>query len=518
MVVKGGHHPEQLGVANGGAWTRLHIAGERGRTCPEALGQHVVPAAGRDVIDKEHVDLESLSSKDTHCLFGIAVRDVTPPVEIYARWWGATPHEQATGIHRPFTATAAVFAPINGIGANQVLVALDHCSFQNFEDERALRAAIRERAGVEDANLLFNLSHSHAAANTNSLLSEKPGGDVVPGYLARLAADIGDAVAEAQRTLAPAWITHGVGRCNMAANRDYWDAAGGHFVCGYNPGAPADDTVMVGRVTGEDGAIRGILFNYACHPTTLAWDNRLLSPDFVGAARAILEEAFSAPALFLQGASGDLGPREGFVGESDIADRNGRQLGYAAASAVEALPPPATTFVYRGAVRSGTAIGTWAYQPAGDESRRTAERLGSAMLGVELEPKAFASREELEAQINRTTDFVEEERLRRKLMIRKALGDGATHTMPLWVWRLGAAVLVAVPEEPYAVMQQSLRQRFPDTPVWVLGVTNGGLGYLPPRETYGTGRYQEVQSPYRPGCLEDTIDAAKRGIASMLES
>lgn len=369
---------------------------------------------------------------------------------------------------------------------------------------------------MKDANLLINLSHSHAAANTNSLLSEKPGGDVVPRYLARLAADIGDAVAEAQRSLAPAWITHGAGRCSLAANRDYWDAASGHFACGYNPGFPADDTLMVGRVTGEAGTVRAILFNYACHPTTLGWDNRLLSPDFVGAARAVLEEAYSAPALFLQGASGDLGPREGFVGESEVADRNGRQLGYAAASAVEELPPPATTFVYRGAVRSGTAIGTWAYQAAAEESRREAEVLRSVMLGVEMEPKLLASRQELEAALDRCDDFVEEERLRRKLMIRRQLGNGARHTMPLWVWRLGDAALVALPEEPYSILQQSLRQSFAGTPVWVLGVTNGGLGYLPPRETYGTGRYQEVQSPFRPGCLEDTIDVATRGGADLL--
>jgi hypothetical protein len=39
---------------------------------------------------------------------------------------------------------------------------------------------------------------------------------------------------------------------------------------------------------------------------------------------------------------------------------------------------------------------------------------------------------------------------------------------------------------------------------------------LPPRDTYGSGRYQEVQSPFRPGSLEATIEAAKRGIAAIL--
>ena len=74
----------------------------------------------------------------------------------------------------------------------------------------------------------------------------------------------------------------------------------------------------------------GTLVNYACHPTTLAWENTLISPDYVGAMREVVEQHTGAPCLFLQGASGDLGPREGFVGDTAVADRNGRQLGFAA--------------------------------------------------------------------------------------------------------------------------------------------------------------------------------------------
>ena len=84
--------------------------------------------------------------------------------------------------------------------------------------------------------------------------------------------------------------------------------------------------------------------------TSLGWTNRLLSPDYVGAAREVLEGAFGAPTLYLQGGAGDLSPREQYTSKPAVADRNGRQLGYAAAAAIEALPPPAMTFVYQGIV------------------------------------------------------------------------------------------------------------------------------------------------------------------------
>src|SRR4029077_5200487 len=117
------------------------------------------------------------------------------------------------------------------------------------------------------------------------------------------------------------------------------------------------------RVTDDAGATFATIVNYACHPTTLAWDNTALSPDYVGAMRETVEGHTGAPCLFLQGASGDLGPREGFVGDAAVADRNGRQLGFAALSALTALPKPGTHFRYSGAVESGATLGTWMQEP-----------------------------------------------------------------------------------------------------------------------------------------------------------
>ena len=81
------------------------------------------------------------------------------------------------------------------------------------------------------------------------------------------------------------------------------------------------------------------------HPTTLAWDNTLISPDYPGATREVIEDATRVPCVFLLGACGDLGPRNGFVGDTAVADRNGRQLGYAAPRSAKASPrlAPATS-------------------------------------------------------------------------------------------------------------------------------------------------------------------------------
>jgi hypothetical protein len=443
----------------------------------------------------------------TRCRFGVATRDVTPPVGIYSRSWGAATHEVAEGVHRPFVATAAVFEPIDGDGPTLALVAVDLGWFQYLPDERDLRATILSRTGLDDAALLINMSHTHAGANVNSQLTDKPGAELIPSYIADLTEQISSAIVEAREALAPAWVTYGAGRCALAANRDFWDAEAQRFACGYNPGAPADDTLVVAKVTGDNGEPRATLFNYACHPTTLAWENRLLSPDYIGAAREVLEHAFGAPALFLQGASGELAPRDNYVGDAAVADRNGRQLGYAAAAAIESLPPPGTRFVYTGIVASGANLGAWEHQPLEAAQSHASEQLAARVTSVELRRKEDLG--VVESASGATPDSVQEqEKALRRRFLREALGDGPLYEMPVWAWRLGGALLVAIPNEPYSVLQVTLRRRFAGTPLLVLGVTNRTMGYLSPEDTYGTGLYQEQQSPFAPGCLEQTIEVA----------
>ena len=102
---------------------------------------------------------------------------------------------------------------------------------------------------------------------------------------------------------------------------------------------PADDTVIAARVAGPRGQTVATLVNYACHPTTLAWENTLLSPDYPGAMRETVERATGAPCVFVLGACGDIGPRYGFTGDPLAADQNGQELGYAALAALAGAAP-----------------------------------------------------------------------------------------------------------------------------------------------------------------------------------
>ena len=463
------------------------------------------------------------------CRFGIARRDITPPVGIYHRMWGAAAHDRSENVHRPLTATAVTMRPVDDADALQVIVAVDHCLLFHPEMETLLER-VSTLTGVARDNLIVTFSHTHAAGLMEESRSHLPGGEEIPEYLQRVAAEIGDAVRESINNLEPATLTCATGRCSLAAHRDLWDAASGQFVCGFNPDGEADDTVLVIRACNESGDIIATLVNYACHPTTLAWDNRLISPDFVGAMRETIEHSTDAPCVFLQGAAGDVGPREGFVGDVEIADRNGRELGFAALSALQSMGPPQTRLRYAGPVISGATIGTWE-RTAPTNNELTAmsvwqrDRWTIPLPYRSDLPTVDDVRDELqrfESEEHRARDAGEiqkaadaramVERRTRRLARLTELPLGEAYPYPVTVLRLGRVLWVFVEGEPYNILQRNLREQFPDFAVAVVELANGSrIGYLPTADTFGKGIYQETIAYLDHGALETlTVDLVNR--------
>jgi hypothetical protein len=293
--------------------------------------------------------------------------------------------------------------------------------------------------------------------------------------------------------------------------------------------------VLVARIRDCDDKSLATIVNYACHPTTLAWDNTAISPDYVGAMREIVENATGAPCVFLQGASGDLGPREGFVGAWTIADRNGRQLGYAVLSALEALPAAATRFVYAGPVVSGTTIGTWKHVPVDGDALKRHETWHARSWTVELpyrpdlpdleETKAALAKWQAEEEKARAAGDMQKardcralvEQMGRQMNRLNALPAGKVFPYRVNLWKLGDALWVLVPGELYQTFQITLRQRFPGSPIVVVTLTGDWQpGYLPAASTYGHGIYQETISAVAAGSLETLIETIAREIDAIM--
>ncbi|TZF84020.1 hypothetical protein FW774_11280 [Pedobacter sp. BS3] len=442
-------------------------------------------------------------------LIGLSQSDITPPVGIYARNWGAAKTDVATGVHQPLLLGCITFQSV-ATAQPLVIITVDLGWWKNIQDERFVRQAILDALKIDHANLMICLSHTHAGPGLCRDDVSKPGGQYIEPYLLHVR---DSAIAAVRKALSGAsWsnLTWHYGSCNLAANRDLTEAGKTRTVVGFNPAAAPDNTLLVGRITNSEGDITGTIVNYACHPTTLAWDNQLISPDYVGAMRSVVQDGTQAPCMFLQGASGELAPTEQYSGDTTLAERHGKQLGYAVLSTLQAMLAPGHLLAFDSIVESGAPLAVWR-QKESQVLRDLSARVVSVKLPLkELEPLSV-----IEKQWENCTDHVLKERLWRKLNVRKAVGNGSMATVPLWVWQLGNSFLTGQPNEAYSLFQTNLRERFPSYAIAVMNVVNGHIGYLPPQGLYNDDRYAVWQTPFAKGSLETLISTATEAIQLM---
>lgn len=466
-----------------------------------------------------------LKTPTSRCRAALVHADITPPVGMYHRMWGAATHEQATGIHRPLRASVLALAPLESASPTVLIVALDHCLlFAKESDE--FRRAVCEQTGIAREHLLLTFSHTHAAGLLDPCRADRPGGELIAPYLQQLVRTVSELIRQSQSSLQVATLTYGIGNCALAMHRDAWDETSQQWVCGPNLGGPVDQTVVVVRVDDERGQPMGSVVNYGCHPTTLAWANTLISPDYPGAMRETVEAATHAPCLFLLGACGDVGPAVGYVGDVTVADRNGAQLGYAALSTWSSLPPTGMDYVYRGPVVSGATLGDWDFEAASNERRTQASGFELKRFSVPLQYRADRPQLDLLRDEHRH-HIVEKqaalargdtatardqhallERVTRAITRWEACPAGETFPYQVALLRLGDAVWVFVESEPYQWLQTELRRRCPDWTIVVTVLLDGWrCAYLPREEVYGTGVYPDQISMVARGSLEQVVDA-----------
>lgn len=429
--------------------------------------------------------------------------DITPPVGIYLHNWSYSTRERSEGIHRPLFASLLVLGP-RAHDEPSLIVSLDLGWWMEEDDESALRSALLDACSIPPERLILALTHTHSGPSIARADRDRPGGELIDPYLTGITESI---CAEARRLFSatrPATLEWSYGRCDLAVSRDLYVPDAGRFVVGANPAGDADDTLLVGRLTAEGGSIAAVLVNYAAHPTSLGGDNALVSPDYLGSARELIQDATGGVFLFLQGASGDLSPRIQYSGDPSIADRNGRVLGHAVLATLERMLPPATVYDYDVTIESGAPLGIFA--------ARTADPCdGATYRQHELE---------LPTQENRppaaVDPRVQADRETRASRVRSNAADPVT-TFTVTVWEIGPAVVFAYPGEAYSELQMQLREAAPDRPVVVVNLANGPhKGYVAPEAAYSDARYPAWQSPLAPGCFEKLLGTCMHHLAMMI--
>jgi hypothetical protein len=448
---------------------------------------------------------------------------MTPPIGIAHVNWGARTHERAEGIHRELWATVLL---LEQGSTRAAIVDLDFLLIPSA-DCRRLREKVAAAADLPWQNVRLSFTHTHSgppwSSDNMGAQDALPGMELVPAYREKVFAAVTEAAGEAKAALKPARVAASRGTSDITVSRRL-KLPSGRMVVGQNWEGYRDTTLTVLRLDDRDGKAIASILGYGTHPIVLAHENRMISPDYPGATKRVVEQLVGGRCIFLQGCAGDQIPREALQADVAIADRIGTQLGVDAAQILFGLDTRPRKPRFDGVVESGAPLGIWKSEALAE----VASALAVESRIVELPVRNYGSSSELVAEaasrlaaarnIDRASvapAAIAEANYKAKRAAMDAhwakLCAGRTRwSIELHAIRLGDAILVGAPVEPFARIGATLREGFANRVVHMGGYTNGWEGYVPMADEYDHGGYEvEWATPYAPTAAETLIDHAQ---------
>lgn len=232
--------------------------------------------------------------------------DITPAEPVYLSGY-ASRDRPSESVEAPLFAKALALTDAHGHRA--VLITTDVIGFSAPVADPIFEKIIAA-SGVARADILLNSSHTHTGPKL-TLDPAGEGGQAQVEYTRKVQADIARVAIEALGAAGqPVVLSTGTGVVHFPMNRREWTEKSGVRL-GVNPRGPADRSVPILRVAeaGEGGKLLGVVFQAACHNTTLGGSFYGITGDFAGYAQAHVEEAFpGVQAMFMIGCAGDANP------------------------------------------------------------------------------------------------------------------------------------------------------------------------------------------------------------------
>lgn len=399
---------------------------------------------------------------------GVARATITPPVGI--DMIGFAGRGPSTGIHDDLYATALV--AVRG----DTKAALISCDLLGLKADRVadIRAEVARRTGIPAGNVMVSCTHTHYGPSVGMEHHPEPDANVT-AYVQLLPHLLAGAVQEAAANLKPARIGVGRGTCGIGINRRE-RKPDGSIVLGHNPGGAIDRELIVVRIDGDSGPL-ATLVNFACHAVSLSWSVRLITADFPGRARQVVEQLTGSKCFFLQGGCGNINPFR-MEPDFDSVRQQGTVLGCAAMTAWEGTTPAADATLAISAETLNLPAMSCARE---DVASKQVAELEKA-LAEQKESQAGAGKVYwTERRLNKARERLDS--LRTGKPLKPVVGE-------VQALRLGPAVLASAPGEIFNEIGRGVKDRSPAPGTLFLGYTNGYLGYVPVPQAYAEGGYE----------------------------
>jgi hypothetical protein len=298
---------------------------------------------------------------------GVAKVDITPQTPVRMYGYGARKTE-SEGVAGRLKASALVLGDDRGDGP-AILLTVD-CGAVPADLRDAVLGRLQAQMPLKPERFILCNSHNHSGPDLKGMASLS--GDEhehLVRYARELTERLEQVVLQARAASRPCQLAWAQGSVGVAANRRVLkDGKWTGF--GAVKEAPVDHSLSVLRVTDEEGKLRAVVLNYACHNTTLRGNFKQIHGDWAGCVQEALEADLPGTvALVTLGCGADADPCP--HGTVELCQQHGRAL---AAEVRRLLAGPFQPIEPKLTARLAALEIPYAAPPPLDELRRVAEK------------------------------------------------------------------------------------------------------------------------------------------------
>jgi neutral ceramidase len=404
------------------------------------------------------IETKRKNEADVRWKAGVGKRIITPETDVWLAGYG-TKRVPEGKIHDIWV---KVLALESLEGERLVIATTDHMGMSRTIYER-IYSRLHNQFGLDRSEFMLTFSHNHCApCLEDDLVDYYPSDDeqrrLVKEYTGWMEIKVIEAVEEALRTLQPVTMQIGEGICGFAVNRrDNIETEVPKMLAEGRPlKGVVDHYVPVLAVKTLEGNMLGILFGYACHPTTL--NINLWNGDYPGYSQINLEQKYpGATAMFFNACGGDQNPIP--RRKVELCERYGKMLSDAVIDVLGKRMEP---------VSAG---------------------LKTSFRFVNLPYDEMITREKL-LPIAQGTKPVQARWASRMLkMMDEGVKFPTSYEYPVQASQIGQLLFIAIGGESVVDYSLRFKKEFPG-PTWVCGYTNDMAAYIPSRRVWEERGYE----------------------------
>lgn len=437
---------------------------------------------------------------------GVASTVITPPVGIPLSGWcfGAS-----RGVHDDLYVRSLVLDDGSTDGP-VVLITADLIGLGTAYADR-IRAEVATKLSTSRTRVAVSCSHTHSGPGAMPL---RRWGPIDDSYLeTTIRAIIENAVRAASHS-GPGSVGVGCGVVTGICENRRGDR-----------GNVVDESLPVIRVDrhrgGDARRTLAVVMNYACHPVAGHGDRNLISADYPGFARRIVERELHTggvaderpQALFTLGAAGDVNPTE--FHKLELAESYGATIGAEAARVAGSIEPEESVTID---ALSRTLRVPVQPLPSPEWLREESVRWRSK--ARQIQDERGEERDEADRPIPGVESaLIKAEWAEEALEVVESGRALAELSMEMQVLRIGDAAIVSLPGELFVEIGLAIKDASPFEHTIIAELTNGSFCYIPTDEAYKRGGYETDFSAKVYGLYMLTEDAAsivRRSAATLL--